>query len=107
MAKLLTNASIRALKNGSRMRGGDGLFAENDKGVRYLGFRYADPTQPGRYRELRLGRWRDSDDCEGLTIVEGRAKVAQLRGQLAKGIDPKAHGPTKAITTFRAVPVPP
>jgi integrase len=103
MAKLLTNASIRALKIGSRMRGGDGLFAENDKGVRYFGFRYADPTQRGRYREQRLGRWRDSDDHEGLTIAEARAKVAELRGRLAKGIDPKAKVPTKAFHSFGEV----
>lgn len=99
MAKSFTAAAIRALKIGKRLKGGDGLFAENDRGMRYLGFRYPDPVA-GRYREARLGRWRDADEHEGLTIAEARAEVALWRGKLAKGIDPKVKAPAKTIHIF-------
>jgi integrase len=41
-----------------------------------------------------------AEGYEGMTLVEARARVAQLRGQLAKGIDPKAKQPGEAIHTF-------
>lgn len=102
MAKSFTAAAIRALKIGKRMKGGDGLFAENDRGMRYLGFRYPNPVT-GRYREARLGRWRDAEEHEGLTIAEARTEVAVWRGKLAKGIDPKAKSPARTIHTFAEV----
>jgi integrase len=102
MAKSFTAAAIRALKIGKRMKGGDGLFAENDRGIRYLGFRYADPVT-GRYREARLGRWRDAEEHTGLTITEARAEVAIWRGKLAKGIDPKAKPPATTTHIFADV----
>lgn len=102
MAKSFTTAAIRALKIGKRLKGGDGLFAENDRGIRYLGFRYPDPVT-GRYREARLGRWRDAEEHEGLTIAEARAEVAVWRGKLAKGVDPKVKAPAKPIHIFAEV----
>jgi integrase len=87
MPKRLTTSVIRALRVGTRASDGDGLFIENDKAIRYFGWRYA---IGGRYRELRLGRWQDESGHEGITLTEARAKVAELRGGLAKGIDPKA-----------------
>jgi integrase len=99
MAKTFTAAAIRALKIGKRLKGGDGLFAENERGRRYLAFRYRDPVT-GRYREARLGRWRDAEESEGRTIAEARAEVAIWRGKLAKGVDPKAKAPAKTIHTF-------
>jgi integrase len=102
MAQSFTTAAIRALKIGKRLKGGDGLFAENDRGKRYLGFRYPHPVT-GRYREARLGRWRDAEEHEGLTITEARAEVAVWRGKLGKGIDPKAKAPAKTTHTFAEV----
>ena len=102
MAKSFTAAAIRALKISKRMKGGDGLFAENDRGIRYLGFRYLDPVTR-RYREARLGRWRDAEEHEGLTIAEARAEVAVWRGKLAKGVDPKVKTSAKSIHIFAEV----
>ena len=69
---------------------------------RYLGFRYPDPVT-GRYREARLGRWRDAEEHEGPTIAEARAEVAVWRGKLAKGADPKVQAPAKTIHLFAEV----
>jgi integrase len=102
MAKSLTAAAIRTLRIGKRLKGGDGLFAENDRGTRYLGFRYPDPVTK-RYREARLGRWRDADQQEGISMAEARAEVVLWRSKLAKGLDPKARAPAKKSHIFAEV----
>ena len=76
---LLTDASISALGVGKRQRGGDGLFAENANGIRYLAWRY---PSGGKYREHRIGRWRAERDLvgEGLTVRKARDQVYAWRG---------------------------
>jgi integrase len=105
MVKRLTASTIRALRPGQRKGDGDGLAIENRNGVRLCIFRY--PNGTGRYREKHLGRWRDERDptSEGITLAEARTKVAALRGQLNRGIDPKADKtkPPSIPHTVRAV----
>ena len=90
---------VYALSRLAPLQGGDGLFAENDRGMRVSWVPL--PRSSGRtLPRSPPGRWRDADEHEGSTIAEARAEVALWRGKLAKGIDPKVKAPAKTIHIF-------
>ena len=85
----LTDSQCKKLQPPNQLSDGGGLYLQARGNGKYWRFRYYRPSDNKR-DEMRLGVY------PAVSLKEAREKREELRGLIAKGIDPKLHQQDKA-----------
>lgn len=85
----LTDSQCKKLQPPNQLSDGGGLYLQARGNGKYWRFRYYRPSDNKR-DEMRLGVYPE------ISLKEAREKREELRGLIAKGIDPKLHQQDKA-----------
>lgn len=85
----LTDSQCKKLEAPQQLSDGGGLYLQARDNGKYWRFRYYRPSDNKR-DEMRLGVYPE------ISLKEAREKREELRGLIAKGIDPKLHQQDKA-----------